>query len=72
MSQPYYRPVQVMAHPERANVDYARSFAKNAPSFAVALNCGIGSRLLNALVNAFERLHRRPCVKNVRRWENHR
>ena len=31
--------------------------SRNDPSFAVALNCGIGSRYLNALVNALERLH---------------
>ena len=33
------------------------SCARKAPSFAVALNCGTGSSFLNALVNAFERLH---------------
>ena len=31
--------------------------ARNEPSLAVALNCGIGSSSLNALVKAFERLH---------------
>ena len=30
--------------------------SRNSPSFAVALNCGIGSSSLNAEVNAFERL----------------
>src|SRR5258707_8816540 len=30
--------------------------SRNSPSFAVALNCGIGSSPLNAEVNAFERL----------------
>ena len=31
--------------------------SRKGPSFAAALNCGIGSRLLNALVNALDRLH---------------
>src|SRR5258708_32724632 len=31
--------------------------SRKGPSFAVALNCGIGSRLLKALVNALDRLH---------------
>src|ERR1700731_2308855 len=31
--------------------------SRNAPSFAVALNCGIGSSSLNADVNALDRLH---------------
>lgn len=31
--------------------------SRKAPSFAVALNCGIGSSSLNADVKAFERLH---------------
>jgi selenocysteine lyase/cysteine desulfurase len=31
--------------------------SRNSPSFAVALNCGMGSSSLNAEVNAFERLH---------------
>src|SRR5579864_8493920 len=30
--------------------------SKNSPSFAVALNCGMGSTSLNADVNALERL----------------
>ena len=30
---------------------------RNVPSFAVALNCGIGSSSLKADVKAFERLH---------------
>ena len=30
--------------------------SKNCPSFAVALNCGMGSSSLNAEVNAFDRL----------------
>src|SRR5439155_23581809 len=30
---------------------------KNAPSLAVALNCGIGSRILRAEVKAFSKLH---------------
>src|SRR2546426_11565414 len=31
--------------------------SRSDASFAVALNCGIGSSSLNALVNALERLH---------------
>ena len=47
-------PSRVLA-PGTGNVDYAGSSAKNAPSLAVALNCGIGSSFLKALVKAFER-----------------
>ena len=35
----------------------SRTDSRNPASFAVALYCGIGSRSLNALVNAFDRLH---------------
>jgi hypothetical protein len=38
-------------------IGYADIWEINAPSFAVALNWGMGSSSLNALVNAFERLH---------------
>ena len=41
----------------RGLVVYTGSWDRNAPSLAVALNCGIGSSLLNALVKAFDRLH---------------
>jgi len=34
-----------------------RTDCRNPASFAVALYCGIGSSSLNALVNAFDRLH---------------
>src|SRR6478735_6427235 len=33
------------------------SWAREAPNFAVALNCGTGSSFLKALVKAFDRLH---------------
>ena len=39
-----------------------RTDCRNPASFAMALYCGIGSSSLNALVNAFERLHK------VRAW----
>jgi hypothetical protein len=39
------------------NLDYAGSWARKPPSLAVALNCGTGSSFLNALVNAFDKLH---------------
>jgi len=32
-------------------------FCENSSSLAVALNCGTGSSFLNALVNAFDKLH---------------
>src|SRR6266571_425241 len=35
----------------------AVAILRNDANFAVALNCGIGSSSLNALVNAFDRLH---------------
>jgi len=36
--------------------DCENRVSKNSPSFAVALNCGMGSNSLNAEVNAFDRL----------------
>jgi hypothetical protein len=47
----------VMATQNGPNLDYAGNCTRKAPSFAVALNCGTGSSFLNALVNAFDRLH---------------
>ena len=45
--------------------DYeGRTDCRKPASFAVALYCGIGSSSLNALVNAFERLHM------VRAWNS--
>jgi hypothetical protein len=49
--------VQRVAVPSGPDLDYAGSCARKPPSLAVALNCGTGSSFLNALVNAFERLH---------------
>jgi hypothetical protein len=52
--------------PSRFSCDYTASHdqleetaarSRKDASFAAALNCGIGSSSLNALVNAFERLH---------------
>src|SRR5258708_15822989 len=40
-----------------AKVGYAGSWARKPPSLAVALNCGIGSSFLNALVKALDKLH---------------
>src|SRR5262249_28034383 len=41
----------------RATSYEVRTDCKKPASFAVTLYCGIGSRSLNALVNAFDRLH---------------
>jgi methionine synthase I (cobalamin-dependent) len=38
-------------------LEEAEVSSRNGPSFAVALNCGIGSKLLKELVNALDRLH---------------
>jgi hypothetical protein len=40
----------------RGQNDCEKRASRNSPSFAAALNCGIGSSSLNADVNAFERL----------------
>jgi hypothetical protein len=37
--------------------NYAVNWLRNSPSLAVPLNCGMGSSFLNALVNAFDKLH---------------
>jgi hypothetical protein len=50
-------PLRVMATQNGPNFDYAGNCARKPPSFAVALNCGIGSSFLKALVNAFDKLH---------------
>lgn len=50
-------PFRVMATLNGPNLDYAGSWARKPPNFAVALNCGIGSSFLNALAKALERLH---------------
>jgi len=50
-------PFGVMTTQNGPNLDYAGSCARKPPNFAVALNCGIGSSFLNALVKALERLH---------------
>src|SRR4029077_10923518 len=49
--------VQRVAVPSGPDLDYAGSCARKPPSLAVALNCGTGSSFLNALVNAFDKLH---------------
>jgi hypothetical protein len=46
-----------MTVPNGPDLDYAGNWARNSPSLAVARNSGTASRFLNALVNAFERLH---------------
>jgi hypothetical protein len=51
-------PVQPSQVPERNPLrNYAVSWLRNSPSLAVALNFGMGSSFLNALVNAFAKLH---------------
>jgi Phage integrase family len=42
---------------ERGRRDHAGNWFRNSPSLAVALNCGTGSSLLKAPVNALDRLH---------------
>src|SRR6185312_8123724 len=49
------------SQPERDRKDHAGNWLRNSPNLAVALNCGTGSSFLNALVNAFERLHSVRC-----------
>jgi hypothetical protein len=45
-----------MAEPLVNENDWENRASRNSPSFAVVLNCGIGSSCLNAEVNALERL----------------
>jgi hypothetical protein len=49
-------PAGTAIHPQKACEKRA---SRNSPSFAVALNCGMGSNSLNAEVNAFDRLQSR-------------
>src|SRR6202008_3416839 len=42
--------------PPSGQNDCENRVSRNSPSFAVALNCGMGSSSLNAEVNAFDRL----------------
>ena len=46
----------VPAGTARCQNDWEKRASRNSPSFAVALNCGMGSSSLNAEVNALERL----------------
>jgi hypothetical protein len=50
-------PFGVLSTQNGPNLDYAGNCAREPPSLAVAVNCGMGSSFLKALVNAFERLH---------------
>jgi hypothetical protein len=50
-------PLSAIARSRPGNGPRAGSWDKNAPSSAVALNCGMGSSVLNVLVKAFDRLH---------------
>jgi hypothetical protein len=50
----------MMATLNGPNFDYAGNWFRNSPSLAVALNCGIGSSFLKALVNALDKL---PIVR---------
>ena len=52
LSAPAKRPIVALHHNATALVA-----SRKAPSFAVALNCGICSSSFNAEVNAFDRLH---------------
>jgi hypothetical protein len=48
--------------------DWENRVSRNSPSFAVALNWGIGSSSLNADVNALERLQIRPRPELLVLW----
>lgn len=49
--------IQNDGHPEWSQGGYVGNWARHSPNLAVALNCGMGSSFLNALVNAFDKLH---------------